>query len=337
MPFHGHDPWDEQYFTAINESLDIDVPCSDHTAYTAYPGFEWLYDRLQICHRQGVRAYPHGIEPAQLPVFSKPITNLWGLSNGAGVLDEWDESCYRPGFFWMPVLRGVQLSTDLVVERGTVRWLYSMRAVTDRAGSFVAWEHVPTPARLRLRLQAWVSDVHPRYSGVWNCETIGDTIIESPLRMSPQFVDLYGREWLPAVADLYAGRPWRSVTSPVGALSHVVRLPKRPRLARCQVRVADDAALRQLRRQVSSIQLTVREGVTLAAHNADAASFRIAVVNGFDPRAVRDVAGLLLDCLEFADVDERVGLPATPKLVRGRPLRADVVVCLRAVDSTSTT
>lgn len=216
------------------------------------------------------------------------------------MLHAWDESCYRPGFFWMSVLDGAQLSTDLVVERGVVRWQHSMRAVKDDNGSFVAWRHVATPESLQARLQAWVSEVHPGYSGVWNCETIGEVIIESPLRMSPQFVDLYGSTWLTAVARLYAGDPWPPSTSPAGGVSRVVRLPKRAELARCRVRVRDSAALERLRGGVSSVQLTVRDGLPLGAHNADHASFRIAVINGFDAEAVKHAAGAILDCLEFS-------------------------------------
>lgn len=68
MPFYGYDPWDEQYFAEVNERVNVVIPCSDYTAYTAHAGFEWLHDRLQLSRCQSITAYPHGIEPHELPV-----------------------------------------------------------------------------------------------------------------------------------------------------------------------------------------------------------------------------------------------------------------------------
>lgn len=134
--------------------------------------------------------------------------------------------------------------------------------------------------------------------------------------MSPQFLDLYG----PGVAGSGGG----AVRRPSSACRHVAcqgreREPRRPagktdKLARCQVRLTDAEHLERLRRRVSSIRLTVRDGLLLRWHNADATTFRIAVVNGFDRDVVDSVADELLDCLHGS----RAGLNHDAGRPRGR-------------------
>lgn len=69
------------------------VPLDDQSAYLQYPQYRWLFNKLLLSELQGLPAYPHGVEPSEVgitgPVFSKPIFNLWGLSTGARVIEQW--------------------------------------------------------------------------------------------------------------------------------------------------------------------------------------------------------------------------------------------------------
>ena len=56
-----------------------------------YPELRWIFNKILFSEAQGLPAYPHGIEPVDVGhedrVFSKPITNLWGLSTGARIIE----------------------------------------------------------------------------------------------------------------------------------------------------------------------------------------------------------------------------------------------------------
>ena len=130
--FERLEPWERQLFADVQDKCDFLIPVSDERAYIAYPQYNWVYNKIKICETQGIEAYPHGIDPTEYPVFSKPITNLFGMSEEARVMNSWDEDVdYRPGHFWMPLLRGEQLSTDLVTINGVIFWDYSCLLYTS--------------------------------------------------------------------------------------------------------------------------------------------------------------------------------------------------------------
>ena len=111
----------------------------DSDAWQWNPAHRWVYDKLAIALSQNLDAGPHGIEPPRFPVFSKPIVNLKGMGAGSRVLHsqaDYDEH-YAPGHFWMPLLDGRHLSTDIAVVDGEPRW---WRHVTgEAAGGGRAW------------------------------------------------------------------------------------------------------------------------------------------------------------------------------------------------------
>jgi hypothetical protein len=298
---------------------DVRVPLHDQDAYLSYPKYRWMFNKLLICHAQGIPAFPHGVDPCDvgeaLPVFSKPMMNLWGLSTGSRRIEEWTLADYRAGHFWMPFLPGRQLSTDVVVLDGRALWSYSMEPQRDENGSFVTWTSVSDrPPGVTRVIEAWVARHLSDFRGVVNFETIDEVIIEAPPRMAVQFIDFYGRGWLDAVVRLCSQGTWQDPgpAAPEG-VSYVLRLPaaaadSHPRLVN-RIRVIELE-----RASDTSIYLPWQNGQRLGDSNDDDASFRLAIVNASTLLTAESVAGELLSYIDGLDV------PAASRRSRERAL-----------------
>ena len=125
MPFCEADPWRLQYFENVPCPSEVRIPTEDADAYEWYPAQRAIYNKLTLAESQGLECAPHGVCPPRFPVFSKPIVNLRGMGVGSRVLvDRADYERHRtPGHFWMPLLHGEHVSTDLAVVRGRAVWL----------------------------------------------------------------------------------------------------------------------------------------------------------------------------------------------------------------------
>src|SRR5215831_19241911 len=143
MPFCEADPWRLQYFEGVECPPEVRIPTEDPDAYEWYPQHRWVYDKLRLCASQGLTCAPHGVEPPEFPVFSKPITNLRGMGVGSRVLR--DLADYRrhltAGHLWMTLLEGEHVSTDVAVVRGRAAWRRHsrrrghVRLLDDRGGN----------------------------------------------------------------------------------------------------------------------------------------------------------------------------------------------------------
>lgn len=292
----------------------VRVPLHDQDAYLGYPRYRWMFNKLLLCQAQGVAAFPHGVDPADvahpLPVFSKPVMNLWGLSTGARRIDEWTLADYRPGHFWMPLLQGRQLSTDVVVVDGTVRWCYSMEPERDENGSFAMWRSVSDPPAGTMRaIEEWAGQHLRDLRGVVNFETIGEAIIEAPPRLAVQFIDFYGPGWLDAVVSLYSEGIWRDPGPPApSGVSYVLRVPacaaeSRPRL-RSRLGVIELE-----RASGTSVYLPWQNGQRLGDSNDDDASFRLAIVNASSVQTAQVVAGTLMGYIDGLELPSSASAP----------------------------
>lgn len=283
--FTKPEPWEEQLFADVQDRCDLLIPVSDEIAYVHYPQHCWVYNKIKICETQRIEAYPHGVQPTKYPIFSKPITNLYGMSKEARLMKCWNENVhYRPGHFWMPVLEGEQLSTDIAIINGVVFWHYSMKATKKKNGTFSSWSTCEISSALLEYITQWAQEYLPRYVGVLNFETIGDKIIECHLRMSPQWIDLYGKGWLESVIGLYRSHEWTFAGPKRCGISKVLWVAKD-----CYPCVLDVQKLRELEKRVMSIQLTWRERHPLSHESHDINGYRVVVVNGFDERQVNSV------------------------------------------------
>ena len=299
MPFCEADPWRQQYFEGVPCPPAVRIPTEDPDAYEWYPQHRWVYDKLRLCASQALECAPHGVEPPQFPVFSKPITNLRGMGVGSRVLRSLEE--YRrhltAGHLWMTLLEGDHVSSDVAVVQGRAAWSRHSRGMPAGGGMFDYWtvEAAPRPG-LEGYLGAWLAQHLGAYTGMVNFETIGGRIIDAHLRFADQWPDLYGRSWLEAVVLLYQYGAWdfsegeRHVGYSLalfGPHGHEYQHPP-------------PAAVEQVRRmpQVTSVQITFHAERPAAAHPMPPGGFRLGIVNCRDLDAGRAARAVLARAYE---------------------------------------
>ena len=245
-----------------------------------FPQYNWIYDRLRVALSQGLVAAPHGVVPQGFPLFSKPIVNLRGMGAGSRTIHNANQlkQALTPGHFWMPLLTGDHLSTDCAVVNGKVVWLRHAKGVPAADGMFRYWtvltERHPTIADY---LTHWIGRNAATYTGIINVETIGDRIIEAHLRLTDQWVDLYGQGWIEALIGLYSTGTWNYVetirqegysiplfATPDRVYSHPpARLQQEVRAMPC----------------VSSLQITFHDGHDPHIHPMPPGGMRLALIN----------------------------------------------------------
>jgi hypothetical protein len=289
MPFIGHAPWRAQYFAAVACPETVSIPLDDPECWQLHPDLRWVYDKMAICRSQGIRHAPHGVEPDEFPVFSKPITNLRGMGLGSRPLRGLAEyrRHERPGHLWMELLTGEHVSTDLALLDGAPSWWRHVKGEPLRGGTFDHWtiEAAPRPG-LEAAIAAWARRWLPGYRGGLNLETIGGRIIEVHLRVSDQWPDLYGEGWAEALVGLYARGVWRFADAERRDGYSVVLFgppgvrPRRPPPSVLE-RVLGTPG-------VSSLQITFHDDRPPERHAMPQGGFRLAIVNATSLAAGRD-------------------------------------------------
>jgi len=296
MPFCEADPWRMQYFEGVACPREVRIPTEDADGYQWNPAHRWVYNKLAVAQSQGLACAPHGLCPPGFPVFSKPSINLRGMAVGSRVLP--DRAHYErhktPGHFWMTLLEGEHVSTDLAVQAGRVVWLRHSLGTPAAGGTFDYWT-IEAAARERLEeyLGAWVTQQLATYTGMLNLETIGGRIIDAHLRFADQWPDLYGADWLPAVVGLYEHGEWRYAERD-RTIGYSVALFG-PHGRKYQHPPA--ALVEELRRmpQVRSVQITFHQDRAPEAHPMPPGGFRLAIVNGLDLAAGREARARLAE------------------------------------------
>jgi hypothetical protein len=294
MPFCEADPWRLQYFEGIEVPRGVRIPTEDPDGYQWFPAQRHIYNKLFVAGSQGLACAPHGVTPPEFPVFSKPIVNLRGMGVGSRVLRDLDDykAHLTPGHFWMTLLEGEHVSTDVAVVKGRTLWWRHCLGTPAAEGTFDHWliEAAGRP-QLEAYVGAWVSRHLSDYTGMVNLETIGERIIEAHLRVTDQWPDLYEAGWLAAVVGLYARGDWRLAAGGrtpgysialFGPHGHRYRHPP-------------EALVEEVRRmpRISSVQITFHEAVAAEAHAMPPGGFRLAIVNCFDLEAGRQARARL--------------------------------------------
>ena len=294
MPFCEADPWRRQYFEGVSCPPGVRIPTEDPDAYCWNPAHRWVYNKLLVAESQGLACAPHGVRPAEFPVFSKPVINLRGMGVGSRVLPDLAhyERHLSAGHFWMPLLEGEHLSTDVAVVRGQPVWWRHCRGTPAAGGMFDHWLiESGRCSALEAYLGAWVCGRLADYTGMLNLESIGGRIIEAHLRVADQWPDLYEDGWLDAVVALYARGEWQP---PAGERpdGYSVALFG-PHGREYQLPPAELVA--QVRRMpaVSSVQITFHSDRPAAAHAMPPGGFRLAVVNSRDLESGRKARAVL--------------------------------------------
>ena len=280
MPIHEKDPWREQYFINVECPPEVFIPTDDMDAYCWNPAHRWLYNKLSIAESQGLDCAPHGIEPKCYPVFSKPIYNLKGMGVGSRTLHSIADYHLHesPGHMWMTLLTGEHVSTDVAVINGEMVWSRHSVGLAKFGGIFDYWI---IEAGRRPDLEAycahWIKSFLSGYTGMLNLESIGGRIIETHLRFSDQWPDLYGSRWLDAVVGLYTRGIWeyadnnrRTGYSVILFGPHVRQYLHPPAMLVQEIRGMAD---------ISSTQITFHPDKLSAAHSMPPGGFRLAIVN----------------------------------------------------------
>ena len=300
MPFCEADPWRLQYFEGVACPPALRIPTEDPDAYEWYPQQRWVYDKLRLCDSQGIGCAPHGVEPPQFPVFSKPITNLRGMGVGSRVLCS--PADYRQhltaGHFWMPLLEGEHVSTDVAVVQGRAVWSRHSRGTPAGEGTFDYWT-IEAAARpgLVAYLGDWLARHIGSYTGMMNFESIGGRVIDAHLRLADQWPDLYGDGWLDAVVGLYEHGVW-AFDEPGRTDGYSLALFGRHGR---EYQHPPAALVEQVRRtpQVSSVQITFHADRPAAVHPMPPGGFRLAIVNCHDLAAGRAARALLAGAFDL--------------------------------------
>ncbi len=290
MPVCEADPWRMQYFEGVPCPDDVRVPTEDGDAWRWYPEHKWVYNKLAVAESQNLVCAPHGIDPDEFPVFSKPIYNMRGMGAGSGILRTLKEYKHRqrPGHMWMSLLEGEHVSTDCAAVDGEIAWSRHTVGTPLEGGMFDYWTVL---AESRPEIEAYTADWTrknlPGYTGMLNFETIGARIIEVHLRFADQWPDLYGEGWVSSLIDLYANGRWsfddsnrRDGYSVVLFGAHGI-----------QYRHPQPELVADLRQEpgVTSIQVTFHEDRPPASHSMPPGGFRLAIVNSWDLEVGRTV------------------------------------------------
>ncbi len=280
MPIVENDPWRTQYFEGIDCSDEVFIPTEDGDCYKLFPEHRWIYNKLLIAESQGLECGLHGITPEKFPVFSKPVYNMRGMGTDSRVFED-VEAYYRrqkPGHFWMSLLSGEHVSTDVVVVKGKAKWWRHVTAKPLKRGMFDYWiiEAASRPT-LEEYGREWIKRNLKSYTGMVNFETIGNKIIECHLRFSDQWPDLYGKGWIESLVGLYTNKRWdfkdenkRTGYSVVLFGVHGVQYRK------IEQRVIDDLLTQP---EISSIQMTFYEDKPPEWHAMPPGGFRLAIIN----------------------------------------------------------
>jgi hypothetical protein len=281
MPICEADPWRLQYFAHVTTAANI--PTEDSDAWQWYPAQRWIYNKLAVALSQGLDAGPHGTIPPRFPIFSKPIINLKGMGVGSRLLHsqaDYDKH-YAAGHFWMTLLEGRHVSSDVAVVQGKPQW---WRHVTGKAvgeGTFDYWTvHAEPDTGIEIPCAAWVERNLPGYTGMLNLETIGGKIIEAHLRFADQWPDLYGPGWVEALVELYERGDWNFPDDDRAEGYSAVLFGRHGR----RYRHPPAAAVEEVKRTpgITSVQITFHEDRAPERHAMPPGGFRLAIVNGFD-------------------------------------------------------
>ncbi len=281
MPICEADPWRLQYFSQVETAANI--PTEDSDAWQWYPAHRWVYDKLAVALSQKLAAGPHGTAPPRFPVFSKPIVNLRGMGVGSRMLSSPAdyERHYAPGHFWMTLLAGRHVSSDVAAVGGEPRWWRHATGKPAGEGTFDYWTvHAAPDAEIEACCGAWVRAHLAGYTGMLNLETIDGTIIEAHLRFADQWPDLYGAGWVAALVRLYEAGVWDFADADRrDGYSVVLFGPSGGSYRHLPSALVEEVGRM---RGVSSVQITFREDWAPDRHAMPPGGFRLAIVNGVD-------------------------------------------------------
>lgn len=207
MAFIGIDTQNENVFNTIESTADI--PLTDQAAWGLYPKHRWVYSTSRLLDLQNIEwsLFYSDVFCASLEelggqrVFTEQ--ELW-----PGVLKDGDT---MHGTIFIKPLEGDSLTTDVVVLKGELKWLaHHTHAVAERKNHVVVGKKVLPDVRgeLDLRISALTRMHFQKFTGVISVDTIGNVIVGARLRMTPDVISQYPKDWMKNVVKLYNRKQW---------------------------------------------------------------------------------------------------------------------------------
>jgi hypothetical protein len=221
--------------------------------------------------------------PPRFPVFSKPIMNFRGLGAGSRILtsaEDYDRH-HTAGHFWMTLLEGRHVSSDVALVDGEPCWWRHATGLATGEGMFDRWTiHAAADPALEASCGGWISKNLKGFTGILNLETIGGVIIEAHLRLSDQWPDLYGAGWIEAFVGLYRDKVWAyDDADRRDGFSIVLCGPWGQRYRHPPPTLVEELGEMP---GVASVQITFHEDKAPERHSMPPGGFRVAIVNAFD-------------------------------------------------------
>jgi hypothetical protein len=223
------------------------------------------------------------MEPHKFPVFSKPVYNMRGMGAESRVFRSAKDYLLhqKPGHYWMPLLAGEHVSSDVAVVDGEPCWWRHVIGLSIDDGMFDYWTVL---AAAKPEIEAYCGDWLRRhlrgYTGMVNFETIGARIIEAHLRFSDQWPDLYGKDWIDAMVRLYAEGRWDFADDDRrDGYSVVLFGPHSQQYWHPNQELVDELLAHPA---ITSIQITFHEDKPARAHSMPPGGFRLAIINRWE-------------------------------------------------------
>jgi hypothetical protein len=169
---------------------------------TMNPQDAWVYDKLILAKRLGYECGPAGVAVKATAFYIvRPISNYRGMGLGSSIrLITKGEDIIPDGYFWCEVFQGRHFSFDYHYGQQCL----AVEGIKDssRTDRFAAWRKVDYKFDLPDFLRC-IAKKHPEF----NCEMIGNQIIEVHLRYNPDFVGHDSNEIIPIWRENFLDRP----------------------------------------------------------------------------------------------------------------------------------
>ena len=199
----------KSYYRILYQDLNIKpiIPTSDEMAIELYPDYKNFYNKMYLSKIQGLK---HGLNvPEEFPVVVKPYQSLKGGSIGFKIVKNKKEFKLKKGDFWMEILSGEHLCIDIFILNGEIKLYTILRSKAAQKGTFEYHESMPN-YKLSDEIKQFINKNFSKYTGIINCETISNKIIDLHLRPNGDFF-LYNMDVVKQIINLYMNHKWELV------------------------------------------------------------------------------------------------------------------------------
>ena len=180
------------------------IPTSDEMAIKLYPQYEKFYNKMYLSKIQNIK---HGLnKPNNYPIVVKPYKNLKGGSLGFRLVKNKKYFKLKKGNFWMELLIGEHLCIDIFILNGKIKLYTILKSKAASKGTFEYHESMPN-YKLSSDLRLFISKHFSQYTGILNCETINNKIIDFHLRPNGDFF-IYNMDVVEQIINLYFNQKW---------------------------------------------------------------------------------------------------------------------------------